>query len=229
MTTGRGPLGVRSGDNGGLFTRSRRWAKESDTVRRWRERRYQRFIELVGLRNEEAILDVGAGSGAALERFNATNPIIAVDLAPNTSEWLHNANVVVRTGDGTRLPFADREFPVAFSNSVIEHVPPHLQAAFAAEVARVSERYYVQTPNRWFPIEPHYQVPLFQFLPRSIRKRLNARFSMGWQPRGHWEEITLLTARDLQRLFPDATIYRERVLGVTKSLMAVRGPAEDRS
>ena len=106
--------------------------------------------------------------------------------------------------------------------------PPPLQAAFAAEIARVSERYYVQTPNRWFPIEPHYQLPLFQFLPRSVRQRLNARFNLGWQPRGHWEEITLLTARDLQRLFPDATIHRERVLGLTKSLMAVRGPSGNR-
>jgi SAM-dependent methyltransferase len=229
MSATRGPLGVRTSIGGGVFARSRRWAQESDRVRRWREGRYRRFVELVGLRDEESILDVGAGSGAALERFNRTNPIVAVDLAPKTSEWLHNANVVVRTGDGTRLPFADREFPVAFSNSVIEHVPPQLQAAFAAEIARVSERYYVQTPNRWFPIEPHYQVPFFQFLPRSLRMRLNARFNLGWQPRGHWEEITLLTAGDLQRLFPDATIHRERVLGLTKSLMAVRGPADDKS
>ncbi len=69
--------------------------------------------------------------------------------------------------DGTQLPFGDREFDIAFSNSVIEHVPPELQAAFAAEVSRVADRYFVQTPNRYFPIEPHYQLPLFQFLPRQ--------------------------------------------------------------
>ncbi len=148
--------------------------------------------------------------------------IVAVDLAPKTSEWLHNANVVVRTGDGTRLPFADREFPVAFSNSVIEHVPPPLQAAFAAEIARVSERYYVQTPNRWFPIEPHYQLPLFQFLPERTRRALNRRFTLGWQAKGHWEQIDLLSSADLRRLFPDAEIHRERILGLGKSLIAVK-------
>ena len=224
MIAGRCPLGVPMSPGSGLLGGARRWAELRGVLRRRRERRFTRFAELVGLRDDEAILDVGAGSGAALERFTATNPIIAVDLAPNTSEWLHNANVVVRTGDGTRLPFADREFPVAFSGSVIEHVPRQLRPAFAAEIARVSERYYVQTPSRWFPIEPHNHVPLLQFLPRSLRRRLNARFNAGAQPR--WKDAELLSARDLERLFPDATIHRERVLGVTKRLMAVRGPAE---
>ncbi len=51
---------------------------------------------------------------------------------------------------------------------------------------------------------------------------LNRRFTLGWQAKGEWEEITLLAARDLRRLFPDAEIHREKVLGLTKSLIAVR-------
>ena len=124
--------------------------------------------------------------------------------------------------DGTDLPFDDGEFDVGFSNSVIEHVPKDRQPAFASELGRVAKRFYVQTPNRYFPIEPHYQLPFFQFLPERIRKALNRRFTLGWQARGEWEEITLLSARDLQRLFPDAEIHREKVLGLTKSLIAVR-------
>lgn len=213
MIAGRSPLGLRMTPGSGFHTAVRRWTELRDAVHQRRERRFTRFAELVALRDDEAILDVGAGSGTALERVTTTNPIIAVDLAPNTSEWLHNANVVVRTGDGTRLPFADREFPVAFSDSVIEHVPPRLRPAFAAEIARVSERYYVQTPNRWFPVTPGFRVPLVHLLP--------GRLGAG--------QVRLLTARDLQRLFPDATIHRERVLGVTRSLMAVRGAAEDKS
>jgi SAM-dependent methyltransferase len=174
------------------------------------------------VRPHERILDVGAGRGAALERFNRVNPIVAVDLHPRQADWLDAENVDVRFGDGTNLPFADREFPVAFSNSVIEHVPTDRREDFAREIQRVSDRYFVQTPNRYFPIEPHYQLPFFQFLPERIQRALNARFTFGWEPKGHWPAITLLTARDLRRLFPDAEIHRERVLGLTKSLMAVR-------
>jgi hypothetical protein len=205
-----------------FFGPLRSWAANSATVQRWREQRYRLFEQLCDLRPDDRIVDVGAGWGAALERFNTVNPIVAVDLNPDPSTWLGSPNVTVMQADGTDLPFEDGEFDVGFSNSVIEHVPKRLQAAFAAEIGRVARRYYVQTPNRYFPIEPHYQLPLFQFLPERVRKTLNRRFNLGWQAKGQWEEITLLGARDLHRLFPDAEIHRERVLGLTKSLIAVR-------
>ena len=83
-------------------------------------------------------------------------------------------------------------------------------------------RFYVQTPNRWFPIEPHYQLPLFQFLRRARPQSAQPALHAGLAGGGQWEEITLLGARDLRRLFPDAEIHREKVLGLTKSLIAVR-------
>jgi 2-polyprenyl-3-methyl-5-hydroxy-6-metoxy-1,4-benzoquinol methylase len=207
---------------GGIFRFTRSWAANSARVRRWREARYRLFVDLCHVMPNEPILDVGAGRGAALERFNRTNPIVAVDLQPLEDGWLSNSNVEVRVADATQLPFADGEFPLVFSSSVIEHIPKHLQARFASEISRVGERYFVQTPNRYFPVEPHYQLPAFQFLPTRAQRWLNAHFTLGWREKGHWEEANLLSVRDLQRLFPDAEIHRERLLGLTKSLMAVR-------
>lgn len=204
------------------FAQTRRWAASSDIVRGWRERRYLLFLELCGVHEADRILDVGAGRGAALERFNSTNPILAIDLVPKQSAELDKPNVDVVQGDGTELPFRDGEFDVVFSNSVIEHVPKRLQHRFASEVRRVGARYFVQTPYRYFPIEPHYQLPLFQFLPKRVQRTLNGRFTLGWQEKGQWEEITLLSVKEFKQLFPDAEIHRERVFGVTKSLMAVR-------
>jgi hypothetical protein len=153
------------------------------------------------------------------------NPIVALDLAPEANGWLSAPNVTVERGDGTRLPYSGGEFPVVFSSSTIEHVPAELQRAFAAEIARVGERYFVQTPNKYFPIEPHYQFPFFQFLPERVQRALNRRFTLGWRQRGEWEPVRLLSARQMRRLFPDAEIHRERVFGLTKSLMAVRRSA----
>src|SRR5438552_804151 len=114
-----------------LFRRTRAWASGSDTVRGWRERRHRLFMQLCHVRPDEAILDVGAGRGGALERFNRENPIVAVDLVAERVGWLDAPNVTVQEADGTRLPFASGEFPIVFSNSVIEHVPTELQPAFA--------------------------------------------------------------------------------------------------
>jgi 2-polyprenyl-3-methyl-5-hydroxy-6-metoxy-1,4-benzoquinol methylase len=207
----------------GLWEKTREWAAGSETVRRWRNRRYDLFVQLCGVRPDEQILDVGAGAGAALERFNSTNPIVAVDIAPQKGgTWLDRPNVSVEFADGTALPYVDGEFAIVFSSSVIEHVPKELRSAFAAEVRRVGQRYFVQTPNRYFPIEPHYQLPFFQFLPKPAQRWLNRKFTLGWQEKGRWEDIELLSARDLLRLFPDSVIHRERIFGLTKSLMAVR-------
>ena len=44
---------------------------------------------------------------------------------------------------------------------------PFQQKAFAAEMLRVGKRVYCQTPNRWFPVEPHYLALLVHWLPRA--------------------------------------------------------------
>lgn len=206
-----------------LFRRTRHWAVTSETVRRWRRRRYELFMSLCHVEAHETILDVGAGAGTALECFNRTNPIVAVDLAPQTDgSWLDAPNVTVSVADGTKLPYADGQFPIVFSSSVIHFIPKHLQPVFASEIRRVGQRYFVQTPNKFFPIDPQYQVPFFQLLPRRARKWLNRHFTLGWRQKGHWEDIEPLSATDLRTLFSDAEIHRERLFGLTKSLMAVR-------
>ena len=118
---------------------------------------------------------------------------------------------------------------------VIEHVGgPQRQEEFASEIARVGVRYFVQTPNRWFPVEHHLLTPLIHFLPRSWQRRVVGKFTV-WEwlarPRPDQREfflehyltdIRLLDGRAMRRLFPDARLIRERFLGLTKSLIALR-------
>ncbi len=127
--------------------------------------------------------------------------------------------------------FPDGSFDVVHANSVLEHVGGlHDQRRMAAEVRRVGRHHVVQTPNRNFPLEPHFLVPLFQFLPVEVQVRLVQRFALGWYPRipdreaarAHVRAHRLLTEAELRALFPDSTIHRERVAGLTKSLLAVR-------
>jgi len=143
------------------------------------------------------------------------------------------ANISAVVGDAREMAgLADREFPIAFSNSVIEHVGGlEQQARMASEIRRVASRYFVQTPNRFFPLETHFLVPGFQFLPLAVRVALVQRFALGYHEAlpdreeaiRAVTEIRLLTRAELSTLFPGAEIRHERVAGLTKSFLAVGG------
>ena len=126
---------------------------------------------------------------------------------------------------------SDNQFDIAHSNSVIEHVGDwQRMVRFAAEIRRVAPNYFVQTPNYWFPIEPHCMTPFFHWLPRPLRVKIVMRFSLG-----HWrraddvddavdivESARLLDRRMMAALFPDANLIVERALTLPKSIIAVR-------
>ncbi|MDP3896894.1 MAG: class I SAM-dependent methyltransferase, partial [Mesorhizobium sp.] len=127
--------------------------------------------------------------------------------------------------------FAGRSFDLVHSNSVIEHVGVWRDMEmFAANTRRLAQRYYVQTPNYWFPYEPHFRFPGFQYLPERVRAALIMRWSLGFFPRimdrAEADDIIyhhrLLSTRQMARLFPDANVTHEKVAKLNKSIVAVR-------
>ncbi|MEA2478719.1 MAG: hypothetical protein QOJ07_641 [Thermoleophilaceae bacterium] len=186
---------------------------------RARRRRHATFVRSVGLLGSDRVLDVGCGSAGLRALDHGRHDIVGLDRLPQP-RYAGGAEAFVQ-GDALAMPFADGEFAVAYCNSLIEHLDPADRPRLAAEVRRVSDRWFVQTPNRWFPVEPHVLLPLFQFLPRSLRRRLWRFGASG----GEFEDIALLDARELAELFPDAVIVRERFGPLTKSLMAI-GPGD---
>jgi hypothetical protein len=136
--------------------------------------------------------------------------------------------------DARSLPgILDRTFDLCFSNSVIEHAGAPLdQAAMAGEMRRVARGYFIQTPYRHFPLEPHFLFPAWQYLPVRVRVALYQHLQLGWmgrQPdaalaRTAVEQIRLLDRRAMRALFPDGNLREERVGPLVKSLIAVRRP-----
>lgn len=183
-------------------------------ARRARERRHSLYRTVMAPGPDEAILDIGCGS-QGLAGFEPAADITGLDAAERPD---YPGRRFVR-GDARALPFEDGTFAIAYSNSLIEHLHPGDRPRFAEQVSRVAGRYWVQTPNRFFPVEPHVLLPGFQFLPEPARRRL---WGLG-RPGTEYEPIELLGALELRDLFPDAVILRERFAGLTKSLIAA-GP-----
>ncbi|MGQ0678386.1 MAG: class I SAM-dependent methyltransferase [Actinomycetota bacterium] len=142
-------------------------------------------------------------------------------------------NFSCQIGDARTMPqFENGQFDLVFSNSVIEHVGDLSdQKRMGQEIRRVGKRYFVQTPNRRFPIEPHFMFPLFQFFPEPLKVFLICHLPIT-HAKTRWtreqalevaRDIRLLTHRELRMIFPHATIRRERVLGLSKSFMVYEG------
>lgn len=138
----------------------------------------------------------------------------------------------IRPGNACAMPeYGDNMFDIVHSNSVIEHVGQwHQMAAMAREVRRLAPHYYLQTPNLWFPVEPHYRSLFFAHLPEAVRARKLMKRKHGFrgpypdfaQAIADVQTVNLLEARGLTALFPDGRLIRERFFGLTKSLTVVR-------
>jgi len=201
--------------------------------RHFRQRRMARFAAALGITAETRVLDIGGTPDNW--RLLAAPPRLVLLNTPRAAADLNGAPAWV-AGDGRALPFRDAAFDVVFSNSVIEHVgDSRSQHRFASEVERVGRAYWVQTPNRWFPVEQHLLTPLVHWLPRRWQRALVPRFNW-WQVLvplspdrrefyiDHYlRDVRLLAEPDLRALFPGARVLRERFLGITKSLVAARG------
>lgn len=184
---------------------------------RLRRRRWDQVQSLLRLSGNESVLDVG-GTDKSWWFAEWTGRVVRCNLDHNAAT--SGLRVVA---DGRALPFGDLAFEVVFSNSVIEHLSTmEAQVLFAQELRRVGRRYFVQTPNRWFPIEPHYLFPLFQFLPVAIQRWLHAHFDIGtFKKTDPFGTIRLMTGKELERLFPEGRLVPERIGPLVKSWYVV--------
>jgi len=170
----------------------------------------------------ERILDVGYGYGQfehQLIEFGIGNRIIALDITLRDTGRHPNVMAFV-VGDAARLPFANHSVDIIYCNSLLEHVGDwDIQRQVFAEIARVGRKFFVQTPNRNFPVEPHHLLPFFQYLPRSAQRWVGENFL------GHYEQVWLLDRKAVEilaNISGDVSIWEERVTGFTKSYVLYR-------
>lgn len=134
--------------------------------------------------------------------------------------------------DACNLPsrISSASYDLVFSNSVIEHVGGHVQRIrFAEAVYNLGNLHWVQTPYRYFPIEPHWLFPGLQFMPHTLRARVSQRWPLVHTKASSREEameasmeVELMSRSEMAYYFPSSIIRAERVLGIAKSLVAIK-------
>lgn len=218
--------------------RSRLWQRVTDALAdpanprslsaRARKRRWQEFMRRFPDLSAMDVLDLGGTP----QYWRSASPrprtvtLVNIDGALTAHEqWIR---LVV--GDATRPPLNDR-FDLVVSNSLLEHIPIRSRPEFADSVRRHSDRWWVQTPNRGFPLEPHWLFPFFQYLPVRARIAITLHWPIGHRrARSRQEaaasvrEVNLIGRSELARYFPESEIWVERAVGLPKSLVAIRSP-----
>lgn len=124
--------------------------------------------------------------------------------------------------------FDDIEFDLVYSNSLFEHINNfEEQKKLAGEIQRIGKHYFIQTPNYYFPLEPHFLFPFFQFMPESIRTKLLMKYDLGWfkkqvdesKARELAVSVRLLRKSELKKMFPGGKIFTEKYLLLNKSFI----------
>ena len=200
---------------------------------KFRARRLRKFEKLFfrtfNYEKPISILDVGGTSyfwkGSQIPNI----PGVSITLLNLHLEKPTHPHIKAKIGDATSMTeFADNNFDLVFSNSVIEHLYTlENQRKMAAEIQRVGKRYFIQTPNKYFPVEAHYALPFAQYLPKRLllfllTKTKLSRFKR-WSHRDaqqYLDEIRLLNQSEMKALFPESKLLKEKVLGLTKSITA---------
>jgi hypothetical protein len=207
----------------GLFV-----ATDWSLAERMRLRRWELIRQHVPDLSEMRVLDLGGTTHWWLRAPLRPRHVTIVNLEPSEEA----AGLTVLTGDACNADklVAGQRFDLVFSNSLIEHVGGHKARSDLSRIIRLlAPRYVVQTPYRYFFVEPHWLFPGMQFLPLPVRRSIASHWPLGhtrgWSDSQALNEVMsteLLGAMEMRAYFPDGRLYWERFLGLRKSMIVIR-------
>ena len=213
--------------------------KSNSLSAKFRNKRASLFLSKLKLLNKRnlTMLDMGGTiefwmNNPVVKEVGLISTIDVVNLDCRESTEIKINTTVIRSYHGNALEVNNKNgnrFDVVHSNSVIEHVGNLSdQYRMAKKCEELRLYYWVQTPYKFFPIEPHFYFPFFAYLPLTMRSYLHQRFDMGFMKREpNWlkariscENTRLLTVGELKSFFQHCDIIKERFIGFNKSIIA---------
>lgn len=215
--------------------------------KKFRFKRRELFLKSFDIGHNTKILDLGSEDGSHISSvLSGTRALPSNVYLADIEETVINIGkkkygyIPILISDSGKLPFDDHFFDIVFCSSVIEHVTVpkqelyciksskefkqrafKRQREFAREIDRVSKGYFVQTPNKWFPLETHTWLPLIDIFPRSFLLRLLSITNKVWIKKAD-PDWNALDERQIKILFPNSKIIKEKFFGMTKSLIAIK-------
>jgi hypothetical protein len=207
--------GLIDPDRAGSFTHRFRQHRNEEFKRRFPDLADMRVLDLGGTAISWRVLGLQPGHVTIVNLGHAEGPY---------EPWMEIVHA-----DACKGGFG--KYDLVFSNSLMEHLGGHdRRQQFADVVQESAPAWWVQTPYRYFPIEPHWVFPCFQFLPFRARVMICQHWSTiheaaikdKAEAAAAVASIELISATEMRAYFPSSKIWYERIAGVPKSLVAIR-------
>lgn len=196
-----------------------------------RKRMFASFMDEFTPRPSESILDIGVTSD---QTYSSSNYLEALYPYKDriTAAGIDDASfletlypgMAFKHANALDLPFADASFDLVHSSAVLEHVGSNAnQVKMVEECLRVARRgVCITTPNWWFPIELHTQVPLVHWLPKPWCRAIYTKTGYGFfADEANLNLATEAELREIMRRFPSCkySFAPARLWGWTSNLV----------
>jgi ubiquinone/menaquinone biosynthesis C-methylase UbiE len=198
-----------------------------------RKKIFDIFIKTMNPKPYENIIDIGVFCGSPDPKLNFleflyNNPekITAVGIEDaGFLEKQYKGLKFIKVEPNGPLPFADNQFEIGFCSATIEHIGSfEMQRRFLNEAVRVCKRFFLTTPNRFYPFEFHTRVIFLHWLPiKAFRKILS---KLGLEFYSKEENLNLLNRNSLLSLVPEkykkqSRLLYHRLFGIPSNLILI--------
>ncbi len=203
------------------------------TIFNAREKFFNHFKNLTEYNDDQSLLDIGttpsldSEQNVILEKTkNNKNITCLSDQDCNILEKKYsNINKFI-IGNGINTNLKDMSFDIVHSNATLEHVGSYdNQISFVKEAWRLSKNYvFIQTPNRFYPIDFHTNLPLIHWLPKKIHRKILKFIGLNFYSTE--ENLNLLSESNLIDICKELEIknfkiIKHRLLFMTSNLILV--------
>ena len=204
-----------------------------------RKQKLELFYKLMNPNSNNIILDIGAEinpKGDRLVQLIDSYPwkekITAVNISNQHIQFIKESYPEINTvvGNACNLNWPDKYFDIIYSNAVIEHVGSlENQKQFASEIMRVGKKWFVTTPNRWYPFEFHSRLPFVTWLPKHgylwaskvlDYNHTNKKYEFFSKNN---RNLRLMSVKELKQCFPGSRIIKQRITFLPETLIAYGG------
>ncbi len=205
-----------------------------------RAKRYKLFSEFIAdMAKPLNIVDIGGTAAHWIGKLSQSDNI-NITLINNHHIDKTNINydnrydfIQEKIMDANDLSISDlSSYDLIFSNSFLEHLEnKELQISLAQKITKSGKPYFIQVPNKYCAIDPHfpYPLPFFAAYPKSLQAWLLSKYHFGGGGKNASREqvdqrlkyYNPIGYKDFITMFPNGKLVRERTFGLNLSLVAM--------